>query len=60
VDTEIRFRSARDRAAFSGELTELINGLVAKYHDAAAPDGRSHRLVLLAHPLPIPEPEPGE
>jgi DNA-binding transcriptional ArsR family regulator len=54
VDTVIRFRSARDRAAFSRELTEEINRLVAKYHDESAPGGRSHRLVVMAHPLPGP------
>src|SRR5262245_40034289 len=52
VDTVIRFRSAQERAAFSTELTEAINGLVAKYHDESAPGGRSHRFVLMAHPLP--------
>jgi hypothetical protein len=52
IDTEIRFRSATDRAAFSRELTEAITTLVAKYHDADAPGGRAHRLVLVAHPLP--------
>lgn len=52
VDTEVRFRSATDRAAFSSELTEAITKLVAKYHDDAAPGGRSHRLVVVAHPLP--------
>ena len=52
VDTQIRFRSATDRAAFSHELTEAIKHLVAKYHDAAAPGGRAHRLVIVAHPLP--------
>ncbi len=52
VDTEIRFRSAADRAAFSRELTEIITTLAAKYHDAAAPGGRAHRLVIVAHPLP--------
>lgn len=54
VDTVIRFRSPQDRAAFSVELTEAINRLVAKYHDETAPGGRSHRLVLMAHPLPQP------
>nr|WP_205745896.1 helix-turn-helix domain-containing protein [Egibacter rhizosphaerae] len=54
VDTVIRFRSSQERAAFSSELTEAINQLVAKYHDESAPDGRSHRLVLMAHPLPQP------
>ena len=51
VDTEIRFRSAADRAAFSHELTETIGKLVAKYHDETSPGGRAHRLVIVAHPL---------
>ena len=52
VDTEVRFRSATDRAAFSKELTEAIATLVSKYHDASTPGGRAHRLVVVAHPLP--------
>ena len=52
VDTEVRFRSPADRAAFSHELTEAIATLVSKYHDVSAPGGRAHRLVLVAHPLP--------
>ncbi|MHB1313505.1 MAG: ArsR family transcriptional regulator, partial [Gemmatimonadaceae bacterium] len=52
VDTEIRFRSATERAAFSAELTEAITTLVAKYHDGSAPGGRAHRLVVVAHALP--------
>jgi DNA-binding transcriptional ArsR family regulator len=52
VDTEVRFRSATDRAAFSNDLTEAITKLVSKYHDASAPGGRAHRLVVVAHPLP--------
>ncbi len=52
IDTEVRFRSAGDRAAFTGELTRAMTSLVARYHDAAAPGGRSHRVVLVAHPLP--------
>ena len=54
LDTAVRFRSAAERAAFSAELTEAVVGLVARYHDAAAPGGREHRLVVLAHPLPPP------
>jgi DNA-binding transcriptional ArsR family regulator len=58
VDTEVRFRSPTDRAAFSAELAEAITKLVAKYHDESAPGGRVHRLVVVAHPLPRPsEPE---
>ena len=52
IDTEVRFQSPADRAAFTAELTQTIAGLVARYHDAAAPGGRPHRLILVAHPLP--------
>src|SRR5213594_487749 len=52
VDTEVRFRSPADRAAFTAELAEAITKLVSKYHDASAPGGRAHRLVIVAHPLP--------
>ncbi len=52
LDTEIRFRSAADRAAFSQELTDAVMGLASRYHDASAPGGRAHRLVVVAHPLP--------
>src|SRR2546429_9247377 len=52
VDTEVRFRSATDRAAFSKELSAAIAKLVSKYHDDSAPRGRPHPLVALAHPLP--------
>src|SRR5467141_1564910 len=52
VDTEVCFRSATDREAFSNELTEAITKLVSKYHDESAPGGRAHRLVVGAHPLP--------
>jgi hypothetical protein len=52
LDTEIRFRSAADRAAFSNELMHAVTSLVGRYHDESAPGGRAHRLVLVAHPLP--------
>lgn len=50
IDSEVRFASAKDRAAFAEELSEAVNGLVAKYHDESAPDGRSHRFVVALHP----------
>lgn len=52
LDTEIRFRSAADRAAFSDDLTAALTTLAARYHDASAPGGRRHRVVVLAHPVP--------
>ena len=51
LDTEIRFRSPAERAAFTDELTGAVTALVSRYHDAAAPGGRSHRLLVAAHPL---------
>jgi hypothetical protein len=53
IDTEIRFRSAVERAAFTEELTVAMTRLAARYHDAEAPGGRPHRVVVVAHPLPI-------
>jgi len=52
LDTEVRFRSAAERAAFTEDLAAAVTGLVARYHDASAPGGRSHRVVVAAHPLP--------
>lgn len=54
VDTEICFRSAAERAAFSDELGAAIATLVSKYHDPSAAGSRAHRLVVVAHPLPQP------
>ena len=56
IDTEIRFRSATDRAAFTDDLTSAVAGLAARYHDQSTPGGRWHRLVMLAHPRPPEEP----
>ncbi len=56
LDTEIRFRSAADRAAFTHELTQSILSLVSRYHDTTTPGGRTHRLVMMAHPVPDPAP----
>lgn len=57
VDTEIRFRSAAERSAFTNDLSRAISALVARYHDGAHVGGRSHRLIVLCHPLPEPHAE---
>jgi DNA-binding transcriptional ArsR family regulator len=49
IDTEIRFRSAADRAAFADALTAAVLELVSQYHHD---EGRPHRLVVAAHPKP--------
>jgi DNA-binding transcriptional ArsR family regulator len=60
IDTEIRFASAADRAAFAAELSDALTTLVERYHDEQAPGGRRHRLVLALHPsLKTPLPGPG-
>jgi DNA-binding transcriptional ArsR family regulator len=55
ADSEIRFASAAERAAFVRELTDAIAALAAKYHDAHAEGGREHRLVIALHPTITPE-----
>jgi DNA-binding transcriptional ArsR family regulator len=52
IDTEVRFKSPTDRAAFTKELTEAVTTLVSRYHDETTPGGRAHRLVIVAHPAP--------
>ena len=52
VDTEVRFRSATDRAAFSNELTEAITKLVSKNHDDPPPAAACIASWNVAHPLP--------
>jgi DNA-binding transcriptional ArsR family regulator len=52
IDTEIRFASAADRAAFTAELSGVVATLAARYHDQASPGGRWHRLVVGAYPRP--------
>lgn len=53
VDTRIGFRSAAERAAFADELTAAVLDLAARYHHD---DGRPHRLVVAAHPVPEEQP----
>ena len=55
IDTEIRFASASDRAAFTADLRDAVLALSARYHDERAPDGRTHRLVIAAHPTLPPQ-----
>lgn len=49
IDTEIRFRSAAERAAFADDLTSAVLDLAARYHHDG---GRPHRLIVTAYPKP--------
>jgi len=57
VDTDIRFRSAAERAAFADDMAAAVRTLAARYHDDTAPGGRWYRLVALSHPRPRTEEE---
>jgi DNA-binding transcriptional ArsR family regulator len=50
IDTEIRFASASDRAAFAAELSDAVEALASSYHDEFAAGGRKHRLIVALHP----------
>lgn len=52
IDTDIRFGSAADRAAFTEEFAAAVRELAARYHDESSPRGRWHRLVAISHPRP--------
>ena len=50
IDSEVRFASAADRAAFAKELGDAVAELAGRYHDPGAEGGREHRLVVALHP----------
>ncbi|OKJ15587.1 ArsR/SmtB family transcription factor [Kitasatospora sp. CB01950] len=58
IDAEVRFASAADRAAFAEELSQAVAGLVGRYHDETARQGRRHRVVVGLHQIPDPAPAP--
>src|SRR6266700_8254108 len=50
MDGQVRFGSAADRSAFTGERMQAVTSLVTKYHDEQAEGGREHHLVIAVHP----------
>lgn len=55
LESEIRFRSAEERAQFASELTDALARLTAKYHDATAPGGREFRVFAAVRPALLPD-----
>ena len=55
LEGEVRFASARDRAAFTAKLANAFAALVAEYHDEAAAGGRPHRVLIALHPSLPPD-----
>lgn len=61
LETEIRFRSAGERARFAEEAAESLARLALQYHDATAVGGRPFRVITAAYPLITrAEPDGGE
>jgi DNA-binding transcriptional ArsR family regulator len=59
LDGEIRFPSAADRAAFADELGATVTSLIGRYHDDAAPRGRTYHVLVAIHPsVPTHAPSP--
>jgi hypothetical protein len=52
LQSEVRFANAEAQQAFAQELTREVARIVAKYHDDAAPTGRSFRFFAGAYPAP--------
>ncbi len=50
LETDVRFRNAADRNAFSEELTTVLARLTARYHDSESSEGRIFRFVVGAYP----------
>lgn len=50
LETQIRFASAAERAAFARDLQEAIEQLVSRYHDDDARGERQFTLLVAAHP----------
>jgi DNA-binding transcriptional ArsR family regulator len=50
LQTDVRFRDAADRKAFTEELANVVARLVAKYHDDETPGGRPFRFTIGAYP----------
>ena len=57
LQSDVRFRSASDRSAFTEELAQAVADLVARYHDDTAQRGRLYRFALCAHPVMTKTPE---
>lgn len=56
LEGELRVASPAARRAFSEDLVRSVQEVIARHHDAAAPEGRSFQVLLGAYPVPA---EPG-
>ena len=59
LQTDIRFKSAEDRAAFAEELAGAVARLTEKYHHGS-PGGRAYRFVIAGHPAVVNKTKGGD
>ena len=52
IQAEVRFSSAKKRAAFAEELAQSVADLVSKYHDERTRGGRTFRFYVGGYPRP--------
>jgi len=55
LSAEVRFASPATRAAFAADMSEAFARVIERYHDAAAPGGRTFRVMLGGYPVPKKE-----
>jgi DNA-binding transcriptional ArsR family regulator len=58
VETEVRFATPADQAAFAAALTAKLAELVAQFHNESATAGRRFRFMLGGHPEAPDDPNP--
>jgi DNA-binding transcriptional ArsR family regulator len=55
LQTDVRFATSGDRAAFAEELASAVAELAARYHRPSAASGRTFRVLVGAYPAPPPD-----
>jgi DNA-binding transcriptional ArsR family regulator len=50
LSAEVRFATPATRLAFATDITAAFSGVIAKYHDEAAAEGRTFRVFLGGYP----------
>jgi predicted ArsR family transcriptional regulator len=56
LETDVRFATPADQRRFAEELTRALTALAARYHQPAAPQGRTFRVFACGYPAVPPEP----
>jgi hypothetical protein len=57
LETEVRFATPAAQRAFADALTRTVAELAERFHDAAAPGGRTFRVFACGYPAVADRPE---